>query len=202
VSTNTTATVVRCTDCGEPAEWDAVVCTVCGADIMPAEATTEGTYDTAALSDQMALEQRRADQQPGIGLAAGLAASMVGAAAWAALTFVTGWQIGFMAIGIGLLVGFAVREGGKGVGPMYRYLGAGLSLAGCLFGNLLLGSAYIADAEDVSVLLVIMQLDATLAQFILVELFSPMDLFFYGLAAYAGYKSSVSEEADQTLQSS
>ena len=43
------------------------------------------------------------------GVVAGLGAAIVGAAIWAAITAATDYQIGFMAIGVGFLAGFAVR---------------------------------------------------------------------------------------------
>ena len=60
---------------------------------------------------------------------AGLAAAIIGAIVWAAVTVTAKYQIGFMAIGVGALVSFALRiaNGGKTFG----ILGAFLALFGC-----------------------------------------------------------------------
>ena len=65
-------------------------------------------------------EQRlAAEQNLGLGVAAGMIAAGIGAAVWAAITFFTGYQIGWMAIGVGLLVGYTVSVYGKGLSNLY-----------------------------------------------------------------------------------
>ena len=61
---------------------------------------------------------------------AGLAAAVIGGIAWALLTINTGYQIGYMAVGVGFLVGFAVRLG-NGIDKIFAYTGALLALPGC-----------------------------------------------------------------------
>ena len=63
----------------------------------------------------LALQRLRSDQNFTSGALLGLVASVVGAAVWAVVTIATEYQIGFMAIGVGYLVGIAVRIGGKGL---------------------------------------------------------------------------------------
>ena len=72
-----------------------------------------------------------------LGALAGLGAAIAGAAIWAAITAATEYQIGWMAIGVGFLVGFAVRVVGKGSEASFGVVGAVLALLGCLLGNLL-----------------------------------------------------------------
>ena len=57
----------------------------------------------------------------------GLIAALVGAAIWAAITVETGYQIGYMAVGVGFLVGFAVRIFGKGTTQAFGIIGAVLA---------------------------------------------------------------------------
>ena len=57
---------------------------------------------------QMLMQQIRDNQNLSVAVLAGAVAALVGAAVWAAITVATNWQIGFMAIGIGFLVGFYV----------------------------------------------------------------------------------------------
>ncbi|MEO8269880.1 MAG: hypothetical protein ABI557_09170, partial [Aureliella sp.] len=80
-----------------------------------------------------------------LGVASGVAAALVGGAAWAAVTVATGYQISWMAVGIGFLVGFAIRSTGKGLTKSFGYAGGALALFGCLLGNFLTMSGFIAQ---------------------------------------------------------
>src|ERR1043165_2131467 len=71
-----------------------------------------------------------------VALAAGIAAAVIGGIAWAVITVTTEFQIGYMAIGVGFLVGFAVRLG-HGRDKIFGFTGAILALVGCLMGNFL-----------------------------------------------------------------
>src|SRR6266576_7031028 len=64
---------------------------------------------------------------------AGLAAAIIGAIIWAVVTVTTKYQIGWMALGVGALVGFALRIGNGG--KVFGILGAVLALCGCILGN-------------------------------------------------------------------
>src|SRR2546427_8061086 len=72
-----------------------------------------------------------------MGFMAGLVAAAVGAGLWALVTIITGLQIGWMAVGVGFLVGWAVRVAGKGTHMAFGILGAALALGGCALRNLL-----------------------------------------------------------------
>lgn len=137
------------------------------------------------------LQQQLESQQNLVaGSAAGIAASLVGAATWAGLTVATGYQIGFMAIGVGFLVGYAVRLGGKGVTSTFGFVGAFSALLGCALGNLLAVTTFVANDEGMGLLEALPQLTPTLAAELMIATFSPMDLLFYGIAIYEGYRLS------------
>jgi len=170
--------------------------------------TATATLDPQAQEPQLdpgrvaALQARlEREQNLPLGVTAGAIAALLGAAAWAAITVATEYQIGWMAIGIGFLVGFAVRMFGNGVSQPFGYFGAGLALVGCLLGNLLSACGFIAQQEPSAALL-----DVTLgvlsqpviAAEIMRLTFTPIDLLFYGLAVYEGYRLSFREltEAD------
>ena len=138
----------------------------------------------------LALQRLRSDQNFTSGALLGLVASVVGAAVWAVVTIATEYQIGFMAVGVGYLVGIAVRTGGKGIDPVFSYLGAGLALLGCLLGNIFTVCGFIAMNEGVSFFAVLSLLDFQFVQELMIETFSPLDLLFYGIAIYEGYKLS------------
>lgn len=135
------------------------------------------------------LRQRlESEQNLPLALAAGAAASLAGAAVWAGVTVVTGYQIGFMAIGIGFLVGFAVRSLGKGITNTFGVVGAFWSLLGCALGNLLAVTGVVAREQGVAFSSALSQLNPELIQQLMVAFFNPMDLLFYGIALYYGHR--------------
>ncbi len=134
------------------------------------------------------MEQRKDEQNLGAGVVAGIVAAALGAAIWAGVTVVTERQLGLMAIGIGFLVGFAVRHFGKGMDSVFGVLGGALAIIGCLAGNLLTSCVFIAQAEKMEVLEVLSQISPEVALELMQLTFSPIDLLFYGIAVYSGYK--------------
>jgi hypothetical protein len=130
-------------------------------------------------------------------LLAGLAAAAVGAGLWALVTVLTGYQIGWMAIGVGFLVGLAVRLAGKGTTATFQVLGAALALGGCLAGNLLTICVIAAGKLGISLTQMIFGLTPDFVVDTMSATFSPIDLLFYGLAVYAGYKYSVTGAAPE-----
>ena len=125
-----------------------------------------------------------------LALLAGCAAAAIGAALWAAVTVVTGLKIGWVAIGIGFLVGYAVRVFGKGSEPAFQVLGAVLSLLGCLAGNLLMVCVFASRQENIPLLTILTHLNPSIILDLMVETFRPMDVLFYGIAVYEGHRFS------------
>jgi hypothetical protein len=123
-------------------------------------------------------------------LVAGLAAAVVGALLWAVITVSIKFQIGFMAVGVGFLVAWAVKTFGKGRDVAFGIIGGVCALLGCLLGNLLSACGFIAvQAVEpvVSVTLRVLANPNSIAT-ILRETFRGMDLLFYAIAVYEGYK--------------
>jgi hypothetical protein len=120
----------------------------------------------------------------------GLVAAVVGALIWAVITVITKYQIGFMAVGVGFLVAWAVRTLGKGRTNVYGIIGGGFALFGCLLGNLLSACEFIAADRSESVVSISMKVLASpsIATNLLQATFSGMDLLFYAIAIYEGYK--------------
>jgi hypothetical protein len=120
----------------------------------------------------------------------GFIAAVAGAVVWAVVTVTTKFQIGFMAVGVGFLVAWAVRTLGKGRTQVFGIIGAVFALLGCVLGNLLSACGFIAADRGQPVMSVAMQVLATpsLAANILQATFTGMDLFFYAIAVYEGYK--------------
>lgn len=136
-----------------------------------------------------ALKQRlRSDQNLLLGGAAGAVAALLGAVAWAAITVFTGYVIGFMAIGVGFVVGMAVGKFGKGIDTVFGVVGAALALVGCAVGNSLAAVGIIARDESVPYFEMLGALSLQDHREIMVAFFSPMDLLFYAIAVYVGFR--------------
>ncbi|WDI43251.1 hypothetical protein [Bremerella sp. P1] len=124
----------------------------------------------------------------------GAIAAVVGAAIWATVTLLTGYQIGFMAIGVGFLVGIAVRLAGQGGSPAFGVVGALFALFGCVLGNFLTVIGVIADGAGVGFFEALISFNYAHTFEVLYATFSPMDLLFYGIAIYEGFKFGTMEE--------
>jgi hypothetical protein len=131
------------------------------------------------------------------GTLAAIAGAIVGAIAWAAITAATSFQIGYMALGVGFLAGFGMRAVGGGRERADGIVAGVIAFAGCVLGNLLAAGVVIAQHEHypiASVLLAFVH-SPRLAGEILREGFSIMDVLFYAIAVYAGYRTALKPAA-------
>ncbi|MFH2049111.1 MAG: hypothetical protein ABIJ12_06665 [bacterium] len=131
------------------------------------------------------------DQNLGMGIIAGLAAAIIGGVLWAVITYYAGIQIGWMAVGVGLLVGFSIRHFGKGKDVSFSIAGAFFALMGCLLGNVFTVCMYISVESGEGIFEVLSGLDFSTISNYLIASFQPMDALFYGIAIYEGFKYSV-----------
>lgn len=122
------------------------------------------------------------------GIVGGIIAGLIGSLLWAVISYVTDYQIGWMAIGIGFIIGMAVRIMGRGIDFTFGIVGAVISLFSVVLGNLLLYCAFIANYYDVPLLSTFSELGAVFE--LLMDSLKPIDYLFYGLAIYTGFKTS------------
>ena len=151
---------------------------------------------------KLTLAVLRSEQNLAMGVFAGFVAAIAGAAAWGVVTAYAEYQIGWMAIGIGFIVGFAVRIVGKGIDTSFGVISAVLSLFGCVLGNLWTMTYFIAAQQGVPLLKAVSQLNPDIAVKIMVSTFNYMDLVFYGLALYFGYKYGFRQITEDELKQS
>jgi hypothetical protein len=169
--------------------------------------TPESAEGETPQTDPTKLEQlmraKQAGQSLTLAIFGGLLASVVAAIIWAAITYATSYQIGFMAIGVGFLVGYAVNYFGKGMTVTFGVVGAAFALFGCLLGNLLASLAMLSQVEDSSVGLVLGALlgSPEIIVEIMKETFSPIDLLFYAIAIFQGFKLSYGGLSEEELAS-
>jgi len=145
------------------------------------------------------IEKIRLEQNLPIGIAAGIIACLVSAGLWALITVLTKYQIGYMAIGVGFLVGFAIRFAGKGIDKIFGIVGALLALVGCALGNFFSVVSFTADEMGSTFGEVLGLIDLQSIPSILFETGSPMDLLFYGIAVYVGYKFSFRQVTEEEI---
>lgn len=164
----------------------------------PPSSAANTQVDGARL--QQFQRKMREEQDLSRGFLAGLGAAILGACLWAVITVLTGYQIGWMAVGVGFLVGFANRTFGRGVDKTFGYCGALLALVGCLLGNLLSVCIIIGNQTETSSLAVLSGLNPGTAMELMTATFQPMDILFYGLALYEGYKFSFRQLSDKEVR--
>ena len=123
-----------------------------------------------------------------LGGLAGLADAIIGAIIWAVVTVTAKYQIGWMAVGVGVLVGFALRIGNGG--KAFGILGAFLALFGCILGNYFSLIALAAAELHVPFFTLLSNTDTPKVISAMWEDFMSASFLFYAIAAYEGYKFS------------
>jgi antitoxin component YwqK of YwqJK toxin-antitoxin module len=172
------------------------------------ESVREDVTESSTISDEKVfsgiesniINKLKIHQDFNYALVGGILASLISAFIWAFITVLTKFQIGFMAIGVGLIVGFSIQFFGAGIDKKFGYLGAFLSLLGCLLGNLFSQVGFIAQEYSLGYFETLTYLNFGSIINILVDTFSPMDLLFYGIAVYEGYKFAFRRVSDQEIR--
>ena len=141
------------------------------------------------LSDKN-LEKFKSEQEFPKAIITGIVVGIIGALLWGTITVSTGFQIGYMAIAIGAGVGLSMRFIGKGIDHIFGISGGIIALLSCLLGNFFSIIGFIANSEGLGYFETLSLFDYSQLIPIMTETFSGMDLLFYGIAAYEGYKFS------------
>ena len=136
------------------------------------------------------IEKLRMEQRIISGILSGIIVGVVGAMLWGIITVVTGFQIGYMAIAIGAGVGLTIRKFGNGIDPIFGYWGAGISLFSVLLGNFLSIIGFIANSEGLGYFETLLLFDYNYLPQVMGATFGIIDLVFYGIAIFEGYKFS------------
>jgi len=126
----------------------------------------------------------------GLAALAGLGGAVGGAALWAVVTVLTNYELGIMAIAVGFMVGRAIIFVAKRGTPTLGIIGAACALLGCVLGNLLSAVGFAAQAWNTGYFDVLTQLNVDLAVRLMTVSFSAMDLIFYAIGIYEGYRFS------------
>ncbi len=125
------------------------------------------------------------------GLFAGILAAIICAVVWAIVTVVTNYQIGWMAVGLGYVVGMAVKNFGRGQTKAYALTGGTLALLGCVAGNIFTTIGLTAQSEGINIFQTLYLVDPMYWIEVFPKSIQPMDFLFYGIAIYEGFKFSI-----------
>jgi hypothetical protein len=137
-----------------------------------------------------AIAKLRSAQNFNLAILAGIGAALGGSVLWAIVTVTTQMQLGLMAIAVGYLVGQAIKVTGKGIDKKFGYLGAACSLLGCVLGNTLSAVSFYAQANHLGAAEILNSLDIDFITKLMMSFSQPMDLLFYAIGIYEGYKFS------------
>lgn len=150
---------------------------------------------------QALMQRMKAEQSVPRGLLAGIVAGAVAAIVWAVITKVTGYEVGWIAIGVGFLVGLAVRQFGKGIDIRFNVMGAALALISVMIGKILAICMFAAKEAQVGAFEIFNELSFDQMLALLKETFNPIDLLFYGLAIWAGWQYATRTMTQEELAS-
>lgn len=141
----------------------------------------------------------KGEQNFHLAIGIGAIVTILCAVIWALITIITEYQIGYMAVGVGFAVGYTVRYAGKGIDQKFGFLGAGYALLGCLLGNLFSQIGFAANYLEVGFFEVLSVVSFGDIIDIMVESFAFMDVLFYGIAIYEGYKFAFRQLTEEEL---
>ena len=136
---------------------------------------------------ELALKKLRRYQSFIYALLGGLLIAAAASVAWALVTEITGFQGVYMALGVGLLVGLAVRFFGAGISRVFGILAALLALAGSLLGYNLSQNGFLVEVQSAGIAKGLDFLSPDLLLSTMLDVFVPLDLLFYGLTVLLGY---------------
>jgi len=152
---------------------------------------TDLAKDVDPVRMEMYLQELRDRQNLSLALLAALFAAAVGAAAWAAVTVLTKREYAVLAIGVGFLVGICVRTAGRGIDKVYGAIGGLFALLGVVAGKLAAAVVLISQKTGAPLKQVSKLLDLNLIFTILKQTFSVIDILFYAVAIFVGYKYAI-----------
>ena len=90
------------------------------------------------------IESLKLEQSMAGGIAGGVIGGLIGAALWAVITYLSEFQIGWMSVGVGFLVGYGVRLLGKGIDKSFGVVGGVIAFLAVALGNFLAALGFLA----------------------------------------------------------
>ncbi|WP_075591167.1 hypothetical protein [Labilibacter marinus] len=144
-------------------------------------------------------EELKLEQNLMLGIVAAVVVGVVGAILWGVISVTTGYQIGYMAVAIGAAVGFAMRKFGNGLEQTFGIWGAAIAFLSVALGNFLGVMGFFAQSEGLNIVETLINFDYAYLPEVMMATFSFMDVIFYGIALYEGYKFSFRVITDKDI---
>lgn len=136
---------------------------------------------------------------------AGLVSGLLGALLWGLVTYFSHLIIGYFAIGLGIMVGFAVKAFGKGSGTHFALIGGAYALMSCFLGMLFCLLFFAAASEKIPFTQILFMVDYGEIAKIYFQAFEVIDIVFYAIAFATAFKISLNplkrDELDYVLAS-
>lgn len=129
-----------------------------------------------------------------LGIIGGFVASIIAALLWGGLASIIRTEIGYMALGVGFLVGLGVKVLGRSSNLIFALIGALFSIIGCILGSIL-GILFLVSIEsemEIFEILKVLGISAIIDSY--KESFSFMDIIFIILALLIGASTSLKGE--------
>ena len=125
-----------------------------------------------------------------LGLIAGTVAALIGAGIWMGVELATGLTIGYVALGVGALVGLTIRAAGNGSSPVFGIMGAILTLAGCVLGEVMATIQTMTTAQS-DFYTIATTIDYSQLISGILDHTTPISYLIYGIGIFEGYKLSM-----------
>jgi len=125
-----------------------------------------------------------------LAVAGGLAAALLGAVIWAAITVITNMEVGYVVVGIAFMVGWAVKTFGRGSETAYGIVGALCTIFGIVAGKVFTLVWLVASANSLPIIDVVSKMDWSKAANVIGTNLGPIDFIFAALALSLGFKYS------------
>jgi hypothetical protein len=139
---------------------------------------------------QSNIENLKLEQNLVLGIIGGSFGGLIGAALWAAITYFSEYQVGWIALGVGFLVGYGVRKLGRGIDKVFGIAGGTIAFTSVGLGNFFASLGFLAKALEMGYIEILSGFNYALTFEFLKETFSVTDILFYIIAIYMGYKYS------------
>jgi hypothetical protein len=125
-----------------------------------------------------------------LGAVAGLVAGIIGAGVWMAVAVGLNLHVGYVALGVGALVGLAIRVAGNGRSAIFGLMGAIYTLLGCVGGEYLARVQALTSAQH-DFYSILTSVDAVQMVTGILTQANPIDYLIYGIGIFEGYKLSI-----------
>lgn len=143
-----------------------------------------------AFSDRVVMDGVKPGSSFVLAVLSGGVAAVVGSLLWMGVAVATDMNIGYVALGVGAVVGTTVRLAGRGRSFIFGVVGAVWTLVGCVGGEIL-ATIQLATNAQASFMEVLMHYDCvSLAMHFITEA-SPLMYVIYAVGIFEGYKLSI-----------